>query len=68
MVLNGSDIRQSIVGRHLVVIVMAIFCFSNAELHLFQEVFLNVAAITWNSLYDVPNQPYEVRKGVVEIF
>ena len=49
--------------------VMYVFmCFSNAELHLFQEIFLNVAAVSWNSLCDVPKQPYEARKGFVEIF
>ena len=41
---------------------------ANEELYLFQEVFLNVAAVFWDSLRNVPKQPYEVRKGFVEIF
>ena len=53
-----------LLASYLVVIVF----FSNAELHLFQEIFLNVAEVAWNSLRDVPKQPYEERKGFVEIF
>ena len=52
----------------MVTCVFDMFFFSNAELYLLQEVFLNVAAVTWNSLCDVPKQPYEVREGFVEIF
>ena len=51
----------------MVTYVFDMLFFSNAELYLLQEVFLNVAAVTWNSLCDVPKQPYEVREGFVEI-
>ena len=51
------------VAHHFMLILLA-----NEEIYLFQEVFLNVAAIFWNTLRNVSQQPYEVREGFVEIF